>query len=237
MSTTIQRATEIIELIGQEPRTLSDIAQHFDVHRSTVLRQLQTLERTGFAIRRADGTYSIGTRIISIAHQFLEKLDLRKIAYEEIRSLHRSVGNTLHLAQLIEDSIVYIDKVEGGDGVRMYSRIGLPVRPDCTGVGKTILAQLEPPQREVVLRKSEAAVDRAALDVELSEIRERGWGVDDGEFEDFVNCVAAPITNSTGTIVGALSITAIKMVSSLDDLKQHLPKLRETTELISRQLG
>ncbi|MHB8186246.1 MAG: IclR family transcriptional regulator [Dermatophilaceae bacterium] len=244
MSQTVQRATEIIELIAESPRTLSGVTRHFDVHRSTIFRQLQTLEKAGFVLHRSDGTYSIGTRIISIAQQALENIDLRKVAHDEIQALQQRVGSTVHVAQLMGNSIVYVDKVESTDSVRMYSRIGRPVLPHCTGVGKVILAQLSPQLRDEVLRDADwiahtstTHTNRESLDAELNEIHECGWGVDDGEFETFMNCIAVPITDSTGTIMGALSISSIKVVNNLDDLKMHLDDLLATAGNISRQLS
>jgi DNA-binding IclR family transcriptional regulator len=240
----VGRAIEIIEFIADAPRRLNEITSHFDVHRTTIFRQLQTLEEAGFLLRRSDGTYSIGARIISIAQQGLDNLDLRQIAYEEIRGLQQRAGNTVHLAQLLEDTVVYIDKAEGNSTVQMYSGIGRPVLPTCTGVGKVILAQLPPHRRDVLLRnvKWEAYTPtthttRESLDAELEDIHARGWGVDNGEFEEFVNCIAAPITNSTGSVVAGLSITSIKMINDLDDLKAHLDDLLETSRRISVQLG
>ncbi|AMB60160.1 IclR family transcriptional regulator [Microterricola viridarii] len=244
MSQTIQRATELIELLATGPRSLNDVASHFEVHRTTVFRQLQTLERAGFVVHRADGQYAIGTRIIAIAQQALDNFDLRRIAHDELRALQRRVGTTVHLAQLFERSVIYIDKVEGDSSVRMYSRIGLPVLPQATGVGKVILAQLPTARRDELLADTEwtaftenTHTSRASLDFELADIAAHGWGVDDSEFEDFMNCIAAPITNSTGTVFGALSISSIKVVNDLTALKQHLPDLLATTDRISRQLG
>jgi DNA-binding IclR family transcriptional regulator len=244
MSQSVKRATEIIEFIAEAPRTLNEITRHFDVDRSTIFRQLQTLVRAGFVIHRSDGTYNIGVRIISIAHQALDNLELHRIAHDEIRALHQRVGNTLHLAQLVEETVVYVDKVEGTGSVRMYSRVGLPVLPHRTGVGKVILAQLPSKQRDIILRgvdwgaqASTTPTGREILDRELEEIQRNGWGVDDGEFEEFVNCVAAPVKNSTGSIVGALSITAIKMINDLNDLKAHVPDLLATAGRISCDLG
>lgn len=244
MSQTIQRATEIIELLAAGPRSLNDVAAHFEQHRTTVFRQLQTLERAGFVVHRADGQYAIGTRIIAIAQQALDNLDLRRLAHDEVRALQRRVGTTVHLAQLLERSVVYIDKVEGDASVRMYSRIGLPVLPQATGVGKVILARLSAPRRDELLAGTEwtaftgtTHTSRASLDAELATIAERGWGVDDSEFEEFMNCIAAPIANSTGTVLGALSLSSIKVVNDLEALQRHLPDLLATTARISSLLG
>lgn len=244
MSLTIQRATEIIELISESPKNLTDIESHFNVHRTTVFRQLQTLEKAGFVLRRTDGTYSIGMRIISIAQQALENIDLRKVAHDEIQALQQRVGNTVHVAQLMGNSIVYVDKVETTESVRMYSRIGRAVSPQCTGVGKVILSQLSPQLRDEVLRDADwvartptTHTTRKSLDAELNDIMKRGWGVDDGEFETFTNCIAVPVTDSTGTIKGAISISSLKAVNDLDDLMTHLEDLLKTADNISRQLS
>lgn len=244
MSQAVQRAIEILEFLSDGPRSLSETAKRFDVHRSTVLRQLQTFEEAGFVIRRANGHYSIGPTVISIAQQALDSLDLPAVAHDELRKLQAKTGNTVHLAQLVESAIMYVDKVEGRDGVRMYSRIGKTVRPHCTGVGKAILSQLPATRRDELLADAEwkaftpqTVTSRAALDEQLDLISTQGWGVDDGEFEDFVNCIAVPVTNSSRSIVGALSLTSIKVVADLEDLKTHLDDLLATAHNISRQLG
>lgn len=244
MSQAVQRAIEILDFLSEGPRSLSDTARRFDVHRSTVLRQLQTFEDAGFVLRRANGHYSIGPKVISIAQQALDGLDLPSVAHDEIRKLQAKTGNTVHLAQLVESTVMYVDKVEGRDSVRMYSRIGKTVLPHCTGVGKAILSQLPPARRDSILANAEwtaftsqTITSREALDDQLSLIHKQGWGVDDGEFEDFVNCIAVPITNSSRSIVGAISLTSIKVVATLDDLMTHLDDVRSTAQNISRQLG
>lgn len=244
MSQTVQRATEIMELIATTPRSSDDVARLFELHRTTAFRQLQTLERAGFLVHRADGKYAIGARMIAIAQQALDNLNLRQIAYGDIRALHERVGNSIHLAQLLEDRIIYVDTVESRDGVHMYTRIGRSAEPNSTGIGKVILAQLTEQRRSVLLRHTEwrrhtatTHTTRESLDIELEEIRKNGWGVDNGEFEEFVNGIAAPILDSAGAVVGALSIGSITMVHSLDDLRAHIGDLVATTHIISHQLG
>lgn len=244
MSQTIQRATEIMDLVAAGPRTLSELAAHFQVHRSTVLRQVRPLEQAGYLLRRSDGRYVVGPRIIAMAQQALDGIDLRRIAHDELRELQGRVGNTIHLAQLIENSVIYVDKVEDTAGLRMYSRIGKIVPPQCTGVGKAVLSRLVPQRRDEVLRDVDwtrhtatTLTTRADLDRELDLIAARGWAVDDGEFEDFTNCVAAPVGNATGTVVGAISITSIRVVHDVAALGEHIDDLLATAARISAQLS
>lgn len=243
MSQSVKRAARVIDSIAAQPKTVAQLAEEFGLHRSTMFRELQTLEEVGYARRRKDGTYTLAFRLISLAQSSLENLDLRHAASDHVRRLHKTVGNTVHVAALMDNAIIYVDKVEDASGVRMYSRIGSPVRPNCSAVGKAILAGLDTAARDAVLDGAEwkrytdrTITTRKALDAELVTVAEQGWAVDDGEFEDFVNCVAVPIRSSAG-VVGALSLTAIRMVHDLEQITRSVPLLQRTAEQIARELG
>lgn len=243
MSQSVKRAAGILDSIAVQPKSVARLAEEFGIHRSTMFRELQTLEEVGFARRRKDGTYAPAFRLAVLGAASLESLDLREAAYSAVRRLHGAVGSTVHLAALVDHEIVYVDKVEDAGHVRLYSRVGAPVRPQCSALGKAILAALPETRRDDVLagvdwrRYTERTITtRHSLDAELEKIAQRGWAADDGEFEDVVNCVAVPITSSAG-VVGALSLTALRVVHDLHELQTRLPLLQETAQRISRELG
>jgi DNA-binding IclR family transcriptional regulator len=243
VSQSVRRAARIVDAIADEPKSVVELAKEFGLHRSTMFRELQSLEEVGYVRRRKDGQFTLGLRLITLSKKAVDALDLRGAAHEHLVRLHKEVGNTIHLAALMDHRIVYVDKVEDSSGVRMYSRIGNVVPSYCTGVGKAILAVLDTVERDEVLKDATwerftdtTLTSREELDRELDKIKERGWAVDDGEFEGFVNCVAVPVVNAVGA-VGALSVTAIRMVRDLGELKGCLPLLERTAELISRDLG
>ncbi|MBS1673843.1 MAG: IclR family transcriptional regulator [Actinobacteria bacterium] len=243
MSQSVERAAAILAAIAAEPATIIDLSERFGIHRSTMFRELQSLEQVGFVRRQADGTYVVGMQLAVLGGAALDQLDLRGAAYTQLRRLHRVVGNTLHLGALIGNEIVYVDKVEDSAGVRMYSRVGAAVRPQCSGLGKAVLAELPAARRDAVLADCDwhpytatTMTTRAALDADLELSARRGWAFDDAEFEDFVGCVAVPIVTAAG-VVGALSLTALRAVLSRRQLQQRVPMLRETAAEISRQLG
>lgn len=243
MSQSVRRAARIIDSIARRPASVSELAQEFEVHRSTMFREVQSLEEVGYLRKRKSGEYVLGLHLIALAHQASDSLDLAEIAHDRLVKLHRTVGNTIHLAALVDHNLVYVDKVEDTSGVRMYSRIGSAARPYCSGVGKAILAELPASDRDAVLRgvvwekyTQKTLTTRVELDAELAKTSARGWAVDDGEFEDFVNCIAVPIFGPAG-VVGALSNTAIRAVADVNALKAQLPVLQSTARDISAELG
>lgn len=244
MSQSIQRAIEILEYVSVRPRTQSDVAAHFNVHRSTALRTLQTLTESGLTRRREDGRYCVGYRLAGLANLALEQFDLANIAHPHLQDLGRRCGHTVHLAVVQGQSIVYADKIEQPGMVRLYSQIGHPVTVHTSGVSKAILAYSNPRMVANALETADfvrytptTITSREAFLRELSLIPEQGYAVDDGEYEEFINCVAMPLRGATDEVVGAVSITALKARATLPDLVQLLPALTATTTTISKELG
>jgi DNA-binding IclR family transcriptional regulator len=243
MSQTVQRALSIIEFFAERPRSLGEVADHLDVHKSTALRLLQTLERGGFA-RAVNGRYTVGFRMVAIAHQAVDHLELHSVAHPHLVRLSDQYGHTIHLAQVVDDEIFYVDKVDGRGALKMQSRVGRPVNLHTSGVGKAILAHLDDLSRNRFLARVSyqrytptSITTPAAFRQELERIAGRGWAEDDGEFEDFVNCVAAPVRDARGRVVAGVSITALRALAPLDRLREYVPQLTETCTAISRDLG
>lgn len=245
MSQTVRRAIEILEYLAETPRNQSEVGAHLGVHRSTALRLLETLAEGGLVRKLPNGAYGVGHRLAGLAHQALEQFGLREVAGPRLRALGERCGHTVHLAALEDGEIVYADKVEPLGTVRLYSQIGRPVTLHTSGVAKAILACLDRNAARELLahcdfaRYTETTITSLAeYERVLDETRERGWASDDGEFEDFVNCLAVPIREAGGAVTGAVSVTALKAKADLASLEANvLPDLLEEAGMISEELG
>ncbi|MFE2376686.1 IclR family transcriptional regulator [Streptomyces sp. NPDC059398] len=244
MSQTVQRAMEIVEFTSASPRTLADISERLGVHRTTALRLLQTLHAGGLARRLPDGRWGAGARLASLAARSSGQFGLRDTARPHLAALQEHTGHTVHLAALRDDSIVYIDSVSPPGPVRLYARIGRAVPLHTAGVSKAILAHLPPAHTqqlldgwEFTLHTATTLTTRAALDDELAAVLERGWAVDDGEFEEFVHCVAVPVRNAHGEVTAAVSLTALRAQADRAELHGLLPEVRRCARLVSADLG
>ncbi|MEU8285217.1 IclR family transcriptional regulator [Micromonospora sp. NPDC048905] len=246
MAQSIRRAIDLIRRSAEHPLSLTEAADVLGVHKSTALRILQTLESARFVRRTGAGTYVLGSGLIELSELALGSMDLRQFAAAHLRALQRETSHTVHLAQLTGDEIIYIDKVDSPafDAVKLPSRVGRAVSIYASAVGKTILAYLPSEERDRLLSPvvferftDTTFADHESLEAELVRIRENGWATDNGEHDAYVMCVAAPIRDSRGQVIAAVSITAIEVIANLDQLRSNLPRLLETANQISRELG
>lgn len=245
MSQSIQRAIDLIRWSAEGPLSLGDAASLLDVHKSTALRILQTLEAARFVRRTGAGTYVFGSGLIELSELTLGSMDLRQVAAAPLRALQRRTGHTVHLAQLTGDEIIYIDKVDSpGLSVQLPSRVGNAVSIYASAVGKAILAHLPREERDRLLSHVEfqhytdtTITDRDALEDELATIRAQGWAVDAGEHDSYVRCIAVPLRDSRGRVIAAMSLTAVEVVATLEELHTSLPLLHESAASVSRELG
>lgn len=244
LSQTVDRALSLLKRMADSPQSLADLAGYLDVHKSTALRLAQSLERAGFARKTGDGHYIPGTQLLRIAAKTLDKFDLRESARQHLSALNKSCGHTIHLASLVDNEVVYIDKYESTASIRMYSQVGKSALLHASGVAKAILAFQNTDSLDRLLAgyaftkyTPQTLTTREDLERELREIAARGYAFDRGEFEDFISCIAAPVRSADGSISSAVSVSAPRPIASLDELESLLPQLLEATQSISEASG
>jgi DNA-binding IclR family transcriptional regulator len=72
---------------------------------------------------------------------------------------------------------------------------------------------------------------------ELAATRERGYSIDDGELEGYVNCIGVPVRDASGSVLASVSIMALKARADLTALRETRPSLLETADPIAKELG
>ena len=100
MSQSVKRAARIIDAIAADPRTVAELAEAFELHRSTMFRELQSLEEVGWVRKLGSGRYTLGTRLAALSKESLESLDLREVGAEHV---WRSALTTARGREMCED--------------------------------------------------------------------------------------------------------------------------------------
>ena len=214
---TLGKAVAVLEAVASSPVPLrfTDLLARVHQPRGTLHRQISNLIEEGFLQVNADHSYELGMRLLRFASNAWSGSKFRNIAEPHLNALHQKVGETVHLGVLQGLEVIYLDKVESRQAVRMHSQIGNASPCYCTGVGKAALSLLSPELAAERIGAIEfrrytpsTITDADELRRELDDVRTKGYALDREEHEAGIHCVAAPIGTPGHSFAAGISITA-----------------------------
>jgi DNA-binding IclR family transcriptional regulator len=231
----VTRALDILELFLEGDGTLSapDVIRRLQLPRTTVHELLTTLAARSYLahVPGQPTRYRLGVRAYQLGSRYAEQLDLAAEGRQVAQEIAETCDETVHVAILEDTDVIYIAKVDSTHAVRMVSAAGRRLPAHCTSVGKMLLASLPADDLEVRIAGHEFAAmtpnsitDPGVLMKELARIREIGIAVERRESNPDVSCVAAPVRDSAGRVVAALSIS-VPMIRWTDERETELAAL------------
>lgn len=225
---TVGRTLAVLDLVAEygRPVRFAEILPRAGLPKATLYRFLQVLAHQDMLVFDEDRqTYAPGMRLVRLAHSAWAQSSLAPLAKDIIDALAARIGQTVHLAQLDNGAVLYVDKRNAQKPVEMFSQSGKVGPAYCTGVGKAMLAHLpEDRLAQAIARQSfhghtpNTITTPEALRAELGVIRERGFALDDEEHEAGIACIAVPILSASGRMLGAISVTTTTATTSRDEL-------------------
>ncbi|WP_380056813.1 IclR family transcriptional regulator [Falsihalocynthiibacter sp. SS001] len=243
---TVGKALEVLDMVAsfERPVRFSELLSASPYPKATLYRLIQTLtSQRMLSFDTEAQTYALGVRLLGLAHAAWAQSSLAPLARPYIETLSREVGETVHLAQLDHAQVLYVDKRNAREPIQMYSMAGKVGPAYCTGVGKAMMAFLPKADLDALLPQQsyhrftpKTLCDDASLRADLAKIRARGYAFDDEEHEPSIICVAVPILSHNGRVLGGLSVTSSTARSSLAELEQLVPRIRETAEKIQNEM-
>lgn len=243
----VERALSILEVLSDynDGLGITEIGEGTGLHKSTVHRLLGTLIYKGYVIQdNINNKYKLTMKIFELGNKKIKDADILKASTPYTKELMEKVNEVVHLVIRDGVDIVYIDKVEADNTIRMASTIGRRTPLYCTSVGKSMMAFME--DKEVdniwnntsILKLTEKTIiDLNELKKELKKVRELGYAEDDEENEIGVRCVGAPVFNHRGEVEGAISISGPTIRVTKDKVEEYGKEVRRIANLISKELG
>ncbi len=239
----LERAMRLLDVLAQEdePMPLKELAKATGLHTSTAHRILNDLVIGRYVERVESGLYRLGMRLLELGSLVKVRLNVRSIALEYMRELHKATGQTVNLALRQGDEIVYVERAWNEySGMQVVRAIGGHAPLHLTSSGKLFLSAWDSRQvRAYVLRTGLAGSTRNSitqydeLDRELNIVRRHGYARDNEELELGVRCIAAGIYDESGELIAGLSVSA--PADRLHD--GWIPILQDTARKISQALG
>ena len=241
------RAFAILEEIARhrEGIGLADLSKLVGLHNSTTFHLAKTMVSLGYIRQeRNSKRYRVGRPLFALAASALDEIEMVNVATPVLEDLSRETGESSHFAVRMGDSVVVIARTSGPGAFQLTDRVGV-VRPaHCTALGKVILASLRPDQLERFLERVELSpsteksiTETPVLLREIEQVRRTGIAFDDGEFNLEVRCVAVPVKDFTGKIVGALGISGPVWRLSNQDLQRRAKIVQAAANRLSTEFG
>lgn len=192
---------------------VSDLARHAGVNKSTVHRILSTLTDEGLLEQDPDsGRYRVGLAMFDLAAAVPTQRGLHEAVLSPMTDLRNITGETVHVAVLDGRQVVYVERLDSPNTLRLFAEIGRRNDAHCTSTGKVLLAFSVPERRHRLLKDWElqAHTDHTITSIprlvaELDAIRKAGHAVNRHESEIGVTSIAAPIRDHSGVTVAAIS--------------------------------
>jgi IclR family acetate operon transcriptional repressor len=238
----VVRAFYLLELItaaGGE-MAISELADKSGLPLPTIHRIMRTLITSGYVLQQPSRRYALGPRLIGLGETASRMLGAW--VRPRLASLVETVGETANMAILDGDRAVYIAQVPSKHSMRMFTEVGRRVDLHCTGVGKSLLAQLPPAtalelvrQTGMPARTEHSITDPDKLMEVLARVRERGYVIDDGEQEIGVRCVAVPVTGAPS--LTTISVSGPETRLTPEVVERVVPHLLDAAAGLGRQFG
>lgn len=241
------RVMDILTLLSSanKPLSVSQLSRELNAPKSSTFEILSTMVVKGFLEFDDDlKTYKPGIKLFEVGAAYLNNTDLTKEARPYLESLVKRTGETAFLATASDGYVVYLDKVEAPSSIRTTANLGMRNPMYLTGLGKALLAAY-PDQKiaEIMSNQtftpitSNSITDFDSLMVNLNEIRQRGYSIDNRENEEDVFCIAVPIWDYSDQPFAAISIAGLATRMTEKHAKEYAVDLINAALSLSKRFG
>ena len=224
---------------------VSELARRLGLGKSTVHRLLTTLVSEGLVEQNTEtGAYRLGLVMFELGQAVRVHMDLHAAVAAVLAALREETHESCQVGILDGHEVVYVDRLESSHTLRLMNETGRRVPVHCTSSGKVLLAHLSPDALDKVL--AEAPLSRLTprtivvpdlLRADLDKVRARGWSEAVEEREIGVASIAAPIRDTSGHVVAAVSIGGPAARMGAQQRRRLADTVVEAGEAASRRLG
>ena len=242
------RCFQILDLAIKldRPICINDVVSGLDVNTNMAFRLLSTIENCGYMTKNEEnGYYSISLKSLQLSRNAFFSLDIRRLSMPYLEMVwEKNQKATLNLAVYYEGDILMVDRIDSLTLPRTYFTPGKQVPFHCTGVGKVLTCEFDDSLIDELIKTKglkkytkNTITDISKLKEELAKVKEEQVGRDRNEFVEGDNCSAVPIRDRHGSIVAAISMSALESNMSEADIEGSIPLLKDTSKKISYMLG
>ncbi len=246
MLQTIDKASQVLSLFDREHTEwgVREVAARLGLAKSSAHDLLNSLAQVGLLGKTDAARYRLGWRLVELSETLLATTELRREARPIMEQLAAQYQETIHLAILDDTQLVYVDKLEGKQAVRVeVTALGARLYPHCSSLGKVLLAFRPEVEVRRILKINglprltpNTITDPEELVQALAKIRKQGYAYDLEEIVMDLCCVGAPVYDYRGDVIAALSmsIPAYRFQRAQTEFRKAIVR---AAKLVSERMG
>lgn len=244
----LERALTILNKLSEYPDgiQIARLSEQVGLTKSTVHRLLATLSSMNYVVQDEEtDKYKLGLQVLFLSRNLLNNNNIVATAKPYLEKLSAEVNETVHLCIEDRGEVVYIDKIESNQTIRMYSRIGSRAPMHSTGVGKILLSGKNQDEFNKLIstitfvkKTPNTITSKEEFSLEIEKVKQQGYALDNAENEEVLRCIAAPIFDHKGKIVASFSVSGPTNRITMEAINDTLIDLmKQYSVAISRNLG
>lgn len=240
----LPKAFRILDLVAREGGIgFAAIQKRLDLPKSTTHQLLAALCDIGALQTTPEGGYLLGLKLCEYGAIAADQRTIERVALPYLEALSQEIGMTCHLGVLEGSDPIYLAKVEPNFEIRINTWVGKRLSLYRSSLGKVLLAWSPPALRDELIAQIDwvAKTPKSLRNAEelhqhLAGVFQRGWAFDDEEDIPNVRCIAAPVFDRKGKVIGAISAVGTVLQIQPDDFPRLARRLCAVAGQISRNL-
>ncbi len=243
----LERALDLLDAftLAEPELSFTELTERSGLSKGTAVRLLSILERRGFLERSPDtDRYRIGLRTFELGSVYIQSFQLEAESQPFLKELAATCGQSANLGVLDQGEVVHIVVVPASRPIHFSVRSGQRDAAHSSGLGKVLLAAL--PQAEVdeiiaarglPQRTPTTLITPEKLHAALDEVRDQGYAIDDEESVLGLTCIAAPVFDDRGRVIGAVSISGLTNEYAEPNRTAYIAAVQQAANGISQRFG
>ncbi|HEY7483983.1 MAG TPA: IclR family transcriptional regulator C-terminal domain-containing protein [Streptosporangiaceae bacterium] len=237
----VQRALHLVEAVASHPNgaPAKQLARETRLPLATCYHLLRTLAHEGYVSKLSDGVWILGDRFEALRSQGRTQALLARIRPTLI-ALRDELNAAAYFGLFDDDEIRIIDIADGPRTPRVDLWVGFDEAAHATAIGKCVLGQLDDETRLEYLSRHPLVDLTPNTITEQRELLRRlekppGLSLDREEYAVGTGCAAVPVTDATGSVVGALAVSV--RAAKLPRIEASADRLQSSAARITRTLS
>jgi len=240
------RALRVLKFLATQPDPvpLERIARAVELPRSTAYHLVNAMIEEGFVTHIAEERrFCLGVAAFEVGSGFSRQEPLQRLARRHLAGLVDRVGQSAHLAVPHGRDVLYVVEERAPGRPPLVTDVGVRLPAYLTASGRAILAALPPAQVRALYPDRSAFVERhgrgptslSALRTVLTETRQRGHAIEEGEVTPGLSSVGAAVLDHNAVPLAGIAVTY--PTDDEPDVAQLVREVTTTAATVSRRIG